>query len=316
MQLMVLGDESPRMLRLCSQFLLDAAQLAEAERANGGPLLPATPGPTVDEATLDNASDSVIADIVAPAPQPVDPRVVFGLRPEIGVGGAARLDTSAPVSPPLPFNAAPPPPPPPSVANSAEGGAAPPLLVAHNPDTAVQLDKRGFPHDSRIHSETPTIKKDGEWRQRRNLNNATLVAVENELIAKGYGPTAAAGARFTTPAAAQVPLPPAVIPPPPPVVAAPNAPAAPVIPPPPPAQVMVPPPPPVVGSVPAGTDASAPDPFRALMKFVEGQTGEGGRYSLERMKPVHAEFGAGSWADYYGKCRDKIPALRARLETM
>ncbi len=135
----------------------------------------------------------------------------------------------------------------------------------------------------------------GTWRRRRNLDNATLVKVEAELRAQSVsGP-------------ATVPLP--LIPPPPPFVAAPNA-AAPtvMVPPPPPRADGIPPPPPPVPV----TDN--PFGFRALMRKVDGHTGEGGRLSAEAMRPVHAEFGATGWPDYVAKCTAQIPALMARID--
>ncbi len=263
MQLMVMGDESPRMLRLCSQFLLDAAIVAEGEAKSGGPLMPAEPGPTVD-----TASEGTVID----PPAAVDPRAVFGIPP-------VNAASPAPLSPSEP--------------NAAAGDAAP------------QLDRDGFPWDPRIHSATPTIKADGRWRQRRNLDNPTLVAVEAELR-KAYPQPADKPAAAAVPAAPVIPPPPAPVslppPPPPPVVAGTDAPAATVIPPP-------PPPPPVAAVVQAGANAEPVSPFRALMKFVEGQTGESGKFSPAVMKPIHAQFGAVGWADYCVKCKDSLPAL-------
>jgi hypothetical protein len=288
MQLMIAGDESPRLLRLASQFLLDAAQIAEAELKNGGPLMPAAPGPTVDERPVLPALD---AEDVATlrAGQTLDPRVVF----------AVPAGTAAPIPPPPPVASA--------ATAPAESVAAPPNAPTTSPAPAPaptspapsvpQVDRDGLPHDKRIHSETPTIKADGRWRARRNLDPNTLREVEAELRARVTG-------------APQVPLPltgrdpqAPIIPPPPPVVAAPNAPTAP--------QVMVPPPPPVVAAVPP-----PPDAFRGLMALVGPHTGEGGKLALATMKPIHAEFGATGWQDYVGKCRDKIPALTARIQEM
>ena len=121
-----------------SQFLLDVAQVHEAELKNGGPLMPAEPS----AATLDEGADTVIAEITAPA---------------------------VPVPPPPPV----------------EPNTGLPLLTAHDPATAKQLDKRGFPHDARIHSKEPKLNADGTWRARRNLDNAELEKVEAELRAKG-----------------------------------------------------------------------------------------------------------------------------------
>jgi hypothetical protein len=252
MQLMTATDDSPRMLRLASQFLLDAAQLMEAETVHGQ-LMPAVPGPTVDEAPT-------AAEAFAKVPE--------------GTGRDKGVDDAPFEAPPvIPAPVVIPPPPP--VTSPA---------VSLGP-----VDKDGLPHDPRIHSATPTMTTSGTWRRRRNLDHATLVAVEAELRAR---PT--------------VSLPPApVIPPPPPVVAAPNAPAA---------TVMVPPPPPVAAGVSEGSAAGVIDPFRQLMRRIENQTDAGGRFAPEVVKPFHAEFGATGWADYVGKCRAQIPALMLRLD--
>lgn len=280
MQLMTATDDSPRMLRLASQFLLDAAQLMEAELANGAPLMPAAPGPTVDveaptaaEAFAKVPVGTVVEVINKWAPNETDAALA---------AAAARIDAGGAGQGPTSFEALQPviPAPPTVVTATDVPGRAAPLMTA-------TLDKDGLPHDPRIHSVTPTITTAGVWRRRRNLDHATLTAVEAELRA----------ARGSLPAAP-------VIPPPPPVVAAPNAPAAPVI----------PPPPPNVLTAPVAPAETTIDPFRQLMRRIDGLTGEGGRLSPELAKPIHAEFGATGWADYVGKCRDKIPALMARLD--
>lgn len=42
-------------------------------------------------------------------------------------------------------------------------------------------DVRGFPWDERIHSSNKALTKDGEWRKRRGVDDATVAAVESEL---------------------------------------------------------------------------------------------------------------------------------------
>lgn len=276
MQLMTATDDSPRMLRLASQFLLDAAQLMEAETVHGQ-LMPAVPGPTVDEAPR---VVGALPELAAGYGAPPTAAEAFAKVPE-GTGRDKGVDDTPFEAPEIPgvqqaaaMSAQMPPviPPPPPLA---------PVLPATGP--APGVDKDGLPHDPRIHSATPTMTTSGTWRRRRNLDHATLVAVEAELRAR---PT--------------VSLP--VIPPPPPVVAAPNAPA-PVI-----------PPPPNVLTVPVPPAETTIDPFRQLMRRIENQTDAGGRFAPEVVKPFHTEFGATGWADYVGKCRAQIPALMLRLD--
>lgn len=276
MQLMLDTSDSPRMLRLASQFLEDAALISEGEIRNGGPLMPADPVLPVLDAEDVRALEAQRADAghASETPAPIDLRAVFA-------------------QPAAPVNVVPPPPvvPPSPAANAAAGGTTPPVATSVTAYSDAQRDAQGFPWDARIHSATPTILKDGSWRQRRNLDNATLVAVESELRARG--------------AVNVVPPPPItpVIPPPP--LPAPAGVAPPVAPP-----VIPPPPNPgFAGGVSTGAVA-----FRALMTRIGGHTSEGGRLALAIMQPIHAQFGAAGWQDYVTKCNDRIPELTAVIE--
>lgn len=105
---------------------------------------------------------------------------------------------------------APPPPPPATVA------AIPPAPMA----LVEGRDSSGLPWDARIHSSKKTVNKDGTWKARKNIDDATVAAVTAELraiIATG-GP---APQQVVPPPPATV----AAIPPPPATVAAPPAPA-------------------------------------------------------------------------------------------
>ncbi len=134
----------------------------------------------------------------------------------------------AEASPPVP--PAPPPPPPPP---------APPALTVFAPPAGagIEVDSKGFPWDGRIHASSRVKVADGTWRQRRNLDDATLSQVENELRAlmasrpAGSADLSAVPINTTPPAPASVgvvpivspsdiqppPPPPAPVPPPPPV---------------------------------------------------------------------------------------------------
>lgn len=48
---------------------------------------------------------------------------------------------------------------------------------------AGQLDADGLPHDTRIHSETPTLTDKGKWRKRRGVSKEDIAAVEAQLRA-------------------------------------------------------------------------------------------------------------------------------------
>lgn len=276
MQLMILGDESPRLLRLASQFLLDVAQVQEAELKNGGPLMPAEPSEPVNEAPLTFKGAPVVLD--APdRPEPV---------PFVPVPPPPPVEVPTAPAPTTPITT--------SVASTAPSAASP------------QLDKRGFPHDARIHSKEPKLNADGTWRARRNLDNAELERVEAELRAQGYGPQAPDVPRpgntvtvHVGPGVASVPVT-VPLPPPAPVVAAPDAPAAA------PAQVMVPPPPPV--AAPVSTSA-----FQVLMQRVSRNAQ--GVCSNAAIGPTWAKVGVKGWADFFQR-PDLIPAMTAELDAL
>lgn len=257
LQVMIdLNDATPDQLRRVAYLLMDEAEARDPQPEE-------TPAPTVDESF---SPVQVDAEPIGP----LTPRPIFVPPPPPPV------PSGTVVQPPV--NAVPPPPPaPPSVpvADATAGGTA--------------LDSRGYPHDPRIHSATPTIRgRDGEWRARRGVTPDVVQSVEAELRAKGYG---------------VVPAPTATVSLPPPPPAGDPSPVQ---------QVMVPPPPPhppVASGVPAGNEMT----FVQLMNFINGHTGDSGRLSLAAMKPIHAEFGATGWQDYHTKCRAQIPALVARL---
>lgn len=267
MQLMILGDESPRLLRLASQFLLDVAQVHEAELKNGAPLMPAEVAEPVNEFS----------------PQPLMPSEMPG---------------AVPVPPPPPVET----PTAPVTASPAPTTAA---EVASPATTApAQLDKRGFPHDPRIHSKEPKLNADGTWRARRGLDNAELERVEAELRAAGYGAPSVTVNVGPGVASVQVPLPPPVAPAPAPVVAGTDAPAAP--------QVMVPPPPVVPAPVPAGPAPGA-SAFQVLMQRVSRNAQ--GLCAPAAIAPTWAKVGVKGWADFFQR-PDLIPAMTAELDAM
>lgn len=286
-QVFIDSTATPDQLRLTARFLQDLAALAE-----GLPVLGAEP-------------EAPAARVVGMVPElgagfdgpPLDPAVVFA-QPAGPVVSMVPSGTSVVIPPPPPptdvvtapaANTA-------STTQTAGTTAAPPSALTMSPDpAAVRLDKDGLPHDTRIHSVTPTMTTAGVWRRRRNLDNATLVAVEAELRAT-YGANAPKAPDTVT-----------VIPPPPVVspVVIPPPPAATVIPPPPGGA----PPPPVAAGVQPRLDA-----FRALMARIGPHTMNGGRLAADIMKPYHAQFGAIGWQDYMTKCADRVQELNVVLD--
>lgn len=64
---------------------------------------------------------------------------------------------------------------------SAPVPAAPP---AAPPAPGVELDKNGLPWDERIHAGTKTKIKDGSWKAKKGVDDATVAAVTAELRAR------------------------------------------------------------------------------------------------------------------------------------
>lgn len=313
MQLMIdTEDSGPHALITAAAFLLGVAGTPEATamlRAFYAVQKPdnAVPSGTVDRPQRPGAGEGM------PDPAPISPPPPFVPPPPHDVATAPAANTASTTTSVSPF--VPPPPPPASIATAVAPSPEARTTVAAVVAANVQLDKRGFPHDARIHSATPSINKSDDcWRGRRGLDNATLEAVEAELRAKGYGTSAPKSTYFSPPAA---PLVPAVPPPPPSVPLPPGVvPAPPAVPPAPATTVMVPPPPPIPSGLPSGDGqgAAAPvDLFRALMAKLKGKTSEDGPLRPEILKPVYADFGVAGPQDFYKK-RDQIPAFLARVD--
>lgn len=171
------AGDSPRVLRFLAKIIVQLAAEVEAE-ANGTPeQLPAPP---------------------VPALIPTPPAAAF-----------AAAGNVTPIRP----TAEPPAPPAPPAADTGAIPAppAPPAAQAADVD-ATMRDKDGFPWERRIHSDPPKFNKDGTWRVRRGVDEATLSSVRASLRAA----SAPAGT-----GAQSVPLPPTQtsvqnIPPPPP----------------------------------------------------------------------------------------------------
>jgi hypothetical protein len=79
---------------------------------------------------------------------------------------------------------------------------------------ATELDASGLPWDERIHSSSKEKNKDGTWRSRRNLDEATKKKIEKQLRATTTAPAAdvATNTAAIPPAPAATPAPPALPP--------------------------------------------------------------------------------------------------------
>jgi hypothetical protein len=70
----------------------------------------------------------------------------------------------------------------------------------------VELDVDNLPHDNRIHASTKTKNKDGRWKKKKGVDDATVARIETELRSIMNIPPAAPPAAMPAPV---VPLPPA-----------------------------------------------------------------------------------------------------------
>jgi hypothetical protein len=132
----------------------NAAELAESAT------LPATIPPSVPDA----------ASVFAPKPPAGAPSIAgAGPLPTAPVGTPA--PTSIPTPPSVPVPPAPP---------TASTGApvAPPTA---SPAPGVELDTRGLPWDTRIHSRTKSKNAQGEWKNSRGIDPHLLARIEREL---------------------------------------------------------------------------------------------------------------------------------------
>lgn len=59
--------------------------------------------------------------------------------------------------------------------------AVAPMPQASSSTTSQMLDSRGVPYDARIHASSKTFVKDGSWRYRKGVDDATIERIEAEL---------------------------------------------------------------------------------------------------------------------------------------
>lgn len=177
--------------------------------------------------------------------------------------------------------------------------------------SSVQLDSTGLPHDPRIHSEPPTLTKEGAgpWRKRRGLNQLT----ENQVIAElrlTYPAPMTAAQRTAQEAVADGLMP-----------AEAGAPLAPV-PAPSPASAAAPPPPPTTAPAPPAPPVADPDDatppatqFAAAMQLATAAQAAG-QITMADTQAIIADLGLTSMRDLLAPANHHlIAAFRARIET-
>jgi hypothetical protein len=168
------------------------------------------PAPLPDVSPTFNPAE--LAEEFKPAPDPMDPAVLFAKSPAAApfTAGAeasptAPVDIPATTSIPTPPNV---PSPPAALPQNTVAPAVPPTA---SPAANVELDVRGLPWDARIHSRTKSKLANGEWKVARNTDPALVTQVEAELSALVGKPVTTATAPVTsTVTATLAPVPPAV----------------------------------------------------------------------------------------------------------
>lgn len=228
-----LNENDPRTLRITASYLLALAgdittEITGADR------------PVKIDAPTFNPSE--LAEDPKPASTQPDPAAVFGAgksAPSIVDAGASPTApevTPAPTSTPTPPVA----PLPPVVTQPS--AAAPVALPTANPVPGVEVDARGLPWDARIHSREKTKLVNGNWKNKRGVDENLLQQVEAELAQVMAIPASSSPAP-----SASVPLPPQT----------PTPPAAPT-------------------DAPSATTASpSSEPFPELMKLIVSATTAG-----------------------------------------
>ena len=117
----------------------------------------------ITDEDLANAPEKIFATDTPPPSAPV------ASAPAAPVPPPPPAATPAAPVPPPPTPAAPVPPPPPA-----------PVAQPSLPSTDGEVDAKGMPWDSRIHSSSRAKNKEGTWRQRRNLAAGLVEQVEAE----------------------------------------------------------------------------------------------------------------------------------------
>lgn len=224
-------------------------------------------------------------DDTPPVP-PADQAFAPATMPEV-LGDAENADPSAP----------------PAAAPDGSTAIPPSGDAAAPAGGSVEVDTTGLPWDQRIHSDNKSKNKDGSWRGRRNVPDATIKAVTAELrkaqAAPVPPPPAAAVAAAPPPPSAPVSDAPAAAPPP--LAEAPPAPPVPAA------------PAPASPPAPSG-DISPAASFAAVMrKVTEAQTQ--GRITVEHTNAAVTAVGLTGLRDLLTR-PDLIPSFEATLDQL
>lgn len=196
MQLMVdINVETPASLRLCAQFLLDSAALRESMEKTPAtaPLAPPAPAftpvvPVVPSAGDFDPNDLARAQQEMNTPGNRDPRD----NPLRGHSDATPFVPPAPSAPAVP-----------PVSNISIFPTLP-----SNTNGLDEFDSSGVPFDSRIHQKNKNKKKDGSWKLQKNIAEAVVSAVMQELAPRIRAPMPASATH--APAAPPAPIAPSV----------------------------------------------------------------------------------------------------------
>jgi hypothetical protein len=181
-----LDPDDPRVLRITASYLLALAGDITTEISIGDKTIKVdkTDGPKMSGAPIFNAEEIAeserlkVENEIFPA-NDADPTAVFSAGksvPDIAAVEAFKTvhentmdNTSSASNVPSP-----------PVANSAKSAKAVALPTASHAPT-VELDTRGLPWDARIHSRERTKIANGNWKNKRGLDAATIEAIEGEL---------------------------------------------------------------------------------------------------------------------------------------
>lgn len=222
---LTINEKDPHVLRVSASYLLALAAPEEAHEAHG---LNHVTGVHNELVEVFNQSELAEAETLGlphfTGHAMVDAASVFGKTSDVALSTVA-VETSTTVPEVTTATTLVPPPTAhvPPVQNVAPVApiVAPPVA---NPATGVELDVKGLPWDSRIHSREKTKLANGAWKYKRGVEDKVIADVEGELrnlmaIPAPTGivappPLVPAEVVIVPPSIAVAPVPPAIIAPP------------------------------------------------------------------------------------------------------
>jgi hypothetical protein len=197
------------------------------------------PAPLPEQSPTFNAAELAENPQPAPTTGAADPATVFGGKPSDAPYSAdAVASSTAPADSPATTSIPTPPSVPVPPAVSTGSTAAPAVPPTASPAPGVDVDARGLPWDARIHSREKTKLVNGNWKNKRGVDENLLQTVEAQLAQAMAIP------------AASSPAPSVSVPVPPPTPTPPVLPTA----------------------APTATSASPSEPFPDLMKLIVSAT--------------------------------------------